>query len=244
MVSFRCQLAGAKGCPGSQWNILAGCAWEGVSTRDYIWISSLSAEDHPHQSWRASWHLLRAFIDQKAEEGRVCSLCLSWDIYLFFPLDVRDLSSFRLWRHFHPSAPLDVRLLDSDWAINHWLPSSSLWTADCGTSHPACLILWANCSKKPVSLSVCLSVCIYTKTQIFIYIYIYIYIYMTPPVAQLIKNLTAMKETQVWSLGQEDALKKEMATHSSFLAWRTPWTDEPGGLQSVGVTKSWTGLSD
>ena len=43
-----------------------------------------------------------------------------------------------------------------------------------------------------------------------------------------------MQETWVWSLGQEDALEKEMATHSSILAWRIPWTEEPGGLQSTG----------
>ena len=59
------------------------------------------------------------------------------------------------------------------------------------------------------------------------------YIYLVPLVAQLVKNLPAMKETQVPSLGQEDALEKEMTTHSSFLAWRIPWTDEPGGLQSM-----------
>ena len=46
-----------------------------------------------------------------------------------------------------------------------------------------------------------------------------------------------MKEKWVQSLGQEDALKKEMATHSSVLAWKTPWTEEPGRLQSMGVTK-------
>ena len=47
------------------------------------------------------------------------------------------------------------------------------------------------------------------------------------------KNLPAMQETQVRSLGQEDPLEKEMATHSSILAWRIPWTEEPGGLQSM-----------
>ena len=45
------------------------------------------------------------------------------------------------------------------------------------------------------------------------------------------------------SLGQEDSLEKEMATHSSILAWKIPWTEEPGGLQSMGVTKSQTRLS-
>ena len=47
-----------------------------------------------------------------------------------------------------------------------------------------------------------------------------------------------MKEARVQSLGQEDPLKKEMATHSSILAWEIPWTEEPGGLQSMGVAMS------
>ena len=55
-------------------------------------------------------------------------------------------------------------------------------------------------------------------------------------VAQLVKNLPTMQETQVQvhSLGQEDLLEKEMATHFSILAWRIPWTEKPGGLQSMG----------
>ena len=50
---------------------------------------------------------------------------------------------------------------------------------------------------------------------------------------QMIKNLPVMQETQVQFLGEEDPLEKEMATHSSILAWRIPWTEEPGGLQSM-----------
>ena len=53
-----------------------------------------------------------------------------------------------------------------------------------------------------------------------------------------------MQETWVQSLGREDPLEKEMAPHSSILAWRIPWTEEPGGLQSVGSQKSQTRLSD
>ena len=53
-------------------------------------------------------------------------------------------------------------------------------------------------------------------------------------VAQTVKNLPAMQETQVRSLGQEDLLEKGKATHSSMSAWRIPWTEEPGGLQSMG----------
>ena len=52
--------------------------------------------------------------------------------------------------------------------------------------------------------------------------------------AQTVKNLPAMQETQIQALGQEDPLEKEMATHSSIPAWRIPWTEEPGGLQSMG----------
>ena len=52
-------------------------------------------------------------------------------------------------------------------------------------------------------------------------------------VAQRLKRLPAMRETCVRSLGREDPLEKEMATHSSILAWRIPWTEEPGGLQST-----------
>ena len=51
----------------------------------------------------------------------------------------------------------------------------------------------------------------------------------------MIKNLPAKLETWVQSLGQEDPLEKEMATHSSILAWETPWTEEPGGLQLMGL---------
>ena len=53
-------------------------------------------------------------------------------------------------------------------------------------------------------------------------------------VAQMVKSLPAMQETQVHSLGQEDPLEKEMATHSSILAWEIPWMEEPGELQSMG----------
>ena len=52
--------------------------------------------------------------------------------------------------------------------------------------------------------------------------------------AQLVKNLPAVQEAQVQSLGQEDPLEKDMANHSSILAWKTPWAEKPGGLQSTG----------
>ena len=53
-------------------------------------------------------------------------------------------------------------------------------------------------------------------------------------VAQTVKNLSAMRETWVQSLGLEDPLEKGIATHSNILAWRIPWTEKPGGLQSMG----------
>ena len=65
----------------------------------------------------------------------------------------------------------------------------------------------------------------------------------------VVKNLPAnagdaMQETQFQSLGWKDPLEKEMATHSSILALEIPWTEEPGGLQSIGSQKNWTRLSD
>jgi len=61
---------------------------------------------------------------------------------------------------------------------------------------------------------------------------------ISPPwaslVVQMVKNLPAMQKTQVQSLGREDPLENRMVTHSSILAWRIPWTEEPGGLQSMG----------
>ena len=56
----------------------------------------------------------------------------------------------------------------------------------------------------------------------------------TSPVAQMVKCLPTMQETQIQPLGQEDLLEKEMATHSSILAWKIPWTEEPSWLQSTG----------
>ena len=56
---------------------------------------------------------------------------------------------------------------------------------------------------------------------------------MASVVAQMVNNLPAMEETRVQSLGEEDALEKGMAAHSSILACRIPWTEEPGGLQSM-----------
>ena len=79
---------------------------------------------------------------------------------------------------------------------------------------------------------VCLFVCFYFFLN-----------WSTVDLAQLVKNLPAMQETWVWLLDQEDPLEKEMATHSSILAWRRPWTEEPGRLQPMGHN-SWKPLSD
>ena len=62
--------------------------------------------------------------------------------------------------------------------------------------------------------------------------------------AQMVKNLPAMQEIQFWSLGQKDPLEIGMATHSSVLAWEIPWTEEPGGLQSMKWSESHSVVSD
>ena len=97
---------------------------------------------------------------------------------------------------------------------------------------------------------ICICVCVYICVCIYIYIYRDIYIIpsyvcilvkFTSLVAQMVKRLPTIWETWVRSLGGEDPLEKEMATHSSTLAWKIPW-EEPGRLH--GVAKSWTRLSD
>ena len=70
-----------------------------------------------------------------------------------------------------------------------------------------------------------------------IIIYLAVKNVLTSLVAQMIKRLPTMRETQVRSLGWEDPLEKEMANHSSTLAWKIPWTEEPGRLQSMGLQK-------
>ena len=60
----------------------------------------------------------------------------------------------------------------------------------------------------------------------------------TSLVAPTVKHLPTIRETQVQSLGQEDLLEKEMATHSSIIAWKVPWMEEPGRLQSIGLQES------
>ena len=68
--------------------------------------------------------------------------------------------------------------------------------------------------------------------------------YALKMMAQTVRSLPVMQETWVWCLGQEDPWEKGMDTHFSILVWRIPWTEEPGRLQSVGVRKSLTRLSD
>ena len=63
---------------------------------------------------------------------------------------------------------------------------------------------------------------------------------MAFPGGSVVKNPSAMQETQVQSLDWENSLEKEMATHSSVLAWEIPWTEELGGLQLMGMQKRWT----
>ena len=81
---------------------------------------------------------------------------------------------------------------------------------------------------------------IYTHTHTHTHTYIYIYTHGASPMAQQVKNSLAMqepKETQVRSLGQEDALEEKMATNSCILVWKIPRTEEPGGLQSKGLQR-------
>ena len=81
---------------------------------------------------------------------------------------------------------------------------------------------------------------IFISISVSIPIYVCVYIYLcdyASLVAQTVKDLSAMQETRVRSLGWEDPLEKEMAAHSSILAWKIPWTAEPGRLQTIGLQR-------
>ena len=98
-------------------------------------------------------------------------------------------------------------------------------------SRVSCIAGWFLLLNEPhtrVCVCVCVCVCIYTD----------IYIYITASlVAQRVKSLPAVQETWIRSLGREDNLEKEKATHSSTLAWKIPWTEKPGSLQSIGLQR-------
>ena len=79
-------------------------------------------------------------------------------------------------------------------------------------------------SEFSIEIRVCVCVCVCEREMGFL-------------VAQMVKNLPAMWETWVWSLGWENPLEKRMSIHSSILAWDIPWTEEPGGLQSMGLQR-------
>ena len=91
---------------------------------------------------------------------------------------------------------------------------------------------------KPPFMCICTHTRVFQLRVLLIFIVVLILISLmigASLIAQSVKSLPAMQETQVQSLGWEDPVEKEMATHSSTLAWRIPWTEEPGGLQSTGL---------
>ena len=100
--------------------------------------------------------------------------------------------------------------------------------------------------RKPGMYIMYIYIYIYTVCIYCIYI-LYTYIQFDFPGVSAVKNLPAKKEPEemrFWSLGWEDLLGKEKATHSSILSWKTPWTEEPGGLQSIALQRVWRDWSD
>ena len=77
-----------------------------------------------------------------------------------------------------------------------------------------------------------------SEIKLFSNITAHLYIFRGFSGGTLVKNSLAVQEMRVQSLGQEDPLEEEMATHSSILAWKITWTDEPGGLQSIGLQRA------
>ena len=96
------------------------------------------------------------------------------------------------------------------------------------------LFLLDSCIKLVSDYSPRIFVYVYTTCNGDVYnLHVHTHIYMGFPGGSVVKNLPAKQEMQVRSLGQEEPLQEEMATHSSVLAWEIPWTEEPGGPQST-----------
>ena len=107
-------------------------------------------------------------------------------------------------------------------------PHSPSWWTHFNIS---CLILLClSLRKKKVSLFL-------TQKSLYVYVCMYVCLLSLSLVAQMVKHLPTRWETWVQSLGQDDPLEKEMATHSSILAWKIPWMEEPGRLQSMGLQR-------
>ena len=95
------------------------------------------------------------------------------------------------------------------------------------------LTLWKGFSSFFIFLNFTVQISTLKQNSVCVYIHIFMFPLRASLVAQRLKHLPPMLETWVWFLGREDPLEKEMATHSNILAWRIPWTEEPGGLQSM-----------
>ena len=160
------------------------------------------------------------------------ALSTSW----FFALN----RCFRIILHFFSPD------LDSDCSSSS--PASFPWrmvfrSPDMGNecAHCSCHID-ATSHRKNVYLCVCILTCVYIYTHTHVYIHTHTHTHThthglplgASLVVQMVKNLPTMQDPQFWSLGWIDPLEMEMATHSSILAWKTPWTEEPVGLQSMG----------
>ena len=129
------------------------------------------------------------------------------------------------------------QLLSSGFRVSqHWAQRAHLWN---GPGNPTQwkVQIWV------IALSL-LAKTWYVVSTSYLSVIIILMIVGLPLVAQMVKRLPTMWETWVQTLGWEDPLEKEMATHSSILAWKIPWTEEPGGLTVHGVAESQTWLSN
>ena len=100
------------------------------------------------------------------------------------------------------------------------------------------MVLFMNSIVSFSQMAICLSPTLCTKIHVYQYRFEHHFYRGFPLVAQTVKHLPVMRETWVWSLGREDPLEKGTATDSSTLAWRTPWMENPGRLQSMGCKES------
>ena len=178
-----------------------------------------------------------------------CGLCWVFQICWHIEYSTFTASSFRIWNSSTgiPSPPLAmfIAMLSKAHLTSHSRMSGSRWIS---AFLNGCNI-WEKWQSTPVLLpgkshgqrslvavvpGVTKS---WTRLSDFTFLYFPLLVIGFPGMNQMVKNLLAMHETWVWSLGWEDPLEKWMATHSSILAWRIPWTEDLGGIQSMGLQR-------
>ena len=184
--------------------------------------------------WRRLWHPTPVLLPGKSRGRRSLVGCSPWG---------REESDMTERLHFHFSLsctgegngnPLQCSCLENPRDGGAW------WAAVFGVTQSQTRLKWLNKQASKILMFYRFTTMVLQGLNFFNWGVLIFLVCFHSLMAQTIKNLPTFQETQIRSLGREDPLEKGMATYSSILAWRIPWTEEPGGLWSIGSQKSQT----